>query len=543
MKNQTFKLLQDLEICNNELKAIEDHHNNVWVDIIKNEQTGKSKKAKFNSIKKRYPHLSKGCNQALLRFGMHLVQKYEQHQVTMEAARKFSGDWKMSLEELREEMVKILQRAYRKRRKDRIAQQNAVAECNAKRALQKAAAEETLRKEAAENRRKLAQAERQMARVREILRKRRVDEVRQKTREDIVKQQAAWAEADRRFWTINRRFVKTVWNNWYLQVTISKNKINKYRFFLTKIVKNWAHLAAQTSQKKKAVLLLQRIYRGKLEYRKVLEMKAKLVRAPLHRSLLSPPPPPPSNSSSLLVSQENSKGLVRGMLVRMRYRGMASAFDGWKIYRLRSKRINKLRAGAMGRGLAYRFDLWKYYMEIMAQIKYAAANCLAGFGRSVLAKTFVSRVKRERAAAALIQRIWRGKKGAQDYMSEQQRMLDNAIRCNRYLAQQAIKLKRETFYNVFVYPVKIKKGSWIVNRGLMLMCFKYGIKKYAHFSRLEKDKAYKLMNEKAVAVQSWWRAYLGLQRFRGAVRLKNQCIFLQSCVRRNQAITRIYFIR
>ena len=63
--------------------------------------------------RRRFPHLSGNTNSSLLRFGMHLVEKYKQHQITMEAARKFSGDWKMSLEEIREEQVKILQRAYR----------------------------------------------------------------------------------------------------------------------------------------------------------------------------------------------------------------------------------------------------------------------------------------------------------------------------------------------------------------------------------------------------------------------------------------------
>ena len=153
MKNHTVKLTQDLQICNNELQAIEDHHNNVWVDIITNEQKGKSKKAKFNAIKKRYPHLSKGCNQGLLRFGMHLVQKYEAHQVTLKAARMFSGDWKASLEEIREELVKVLQRAYRKRREARIAQRAAQGELNARRAIRKAAAEEELKKQEAERRR------------------------------------------------------------------------------------------------------------------------------------------------------------------------------------------------------------------------------------------------------------------------------------------------------------------------------------------------------------------------------------------------------
>lgn len=111
-----------------------------------------SSQAKFNNIKKKYPHLSKNTNTGLLRFGMHLVLKYNQHKVTVEAAKKFSGDWKMSLDEIREERVVVLQRAYRKRRKDKIAQMQAQAEMNARRAIQKAAAEEELRRQEAENR-------------------------------------------------------------------------------------------------------------------------------------------------------------------------------------------------------------------------------------------------------------------------------------------------------------------------------------------------------------------------------------------------------
>ena len=88
MKNQTFKLQGDLTIVEKELNGLEFHHDKVWEDIIVNEQTGKSKKAKFNSIKKRYPHLSQNTNAGLLRFGMHLVQKFKQHQITVEAARK-----------------------------------------------------------------------------------------------------------------------------------------------------------------------------------------------------------------------------------------------------------------------------------------------------------------------------------------------------------------------------------------------------------------------------------------------------------------------
>jgi len=355
-----------------------------------------------------------------------------------------------------------------------------------------------------------------MARVREIMRKRRIDEVRQKTREDIIKQQAAWAEADRRLWTINRRFIKTVWKNWALQIIISKNKINKYKFFLTKIIKNWGALAALTGAKKKSAMLLQRIYRGRLEYRKVLEMKAKFGK---------------------------SKGIVRGAMVRLRYRGMANAFDGWKIYWDRSKRITKLRSGALGRGVAHRFDMWKLFLVVMAEIKYAAADVVINFGRSVLAKTFCARVKRERLAASLIQRLWRGRQGMLDFQNEQQREWNNQMTCMRFLAKQRLKAKKETFYRIFVNPVRIKKGVMRVNWGLMKMVFKHGIKKYAHFSRLEKDKLYKLKTEKATFIQSWWQGYLGRQRFLGAVRLKKKCIFLQSCVRRNLALTRIYFIR
>ena len=53
MKNMTFKLQGDLSIVQKELAGIEFHHNKVWSDIIVNETQGKSKQAKFNSIKKR----------------------------------------------------------------------------------------------------------------------------------------------------------------------------------------------------------------------------------------------------------------------------------------------------------------------------------------------------------------------------------------------------------------------------------------------------------------------------------------------------------
>ena len=112
-----------------------------------------------------------------------------------------------------------------------------------------AAAKEEMRKAEAENRRKLAQAERQMARVREIIRKRRMKDVRHKERQNIVKQQAALAEADRRFWTMNRRFIRVVWNNWKLQVIISKNKINKFKFTLMKMISGWRRLATLTGEK------------------------------------------------------------------------------------------------------------------------------------------------------------------------------------------------------------------------------------------------------------------------------------------------------
>ena len=142
MKNQTFKLQGDLNIVEKELNGLEFHHNKVWDDIIINEQTGKSKKAKFNSIKKRYPHLSQNTNAGLLRFGMHLVQKFKQHQITVEAARKFSGNWRLSLDEIREERVKYIQRAYRKRREDRIAIAAAQRQADAKRAIALATAKE-----------------------------------------------------------------------------------------------------------------------------------------------------------------------------------------------------------------------------------------------------------------------------------------------------------------------------------------------------------------------------------------------------------------
>ncbi|GMI35570.1 hypothetical protein TrCOL_g828, partial [Triparma columacea] len=335
MKNQTFKLHGNLKICEKELEAIEFHHNKVWEDIILNEQQGKSKKAKFNNIKKKYPHLSKNTNTGLLRFGMHLVLKYNQHKVTVEAAKKFSGDWKMSLEEIREERVVVLQRAYRKRRKDKIAQMQAQAEMNARRAIQKAAAEEELRRQEAENRRKLAQAERQMARVREILRKRRIDEARIKERQSIVKQQAAFSEAERRNWNHNRKWVKRIWKEWNLQVQFTRNNILRHKLVLLRIVQQWKMVTEMSSVKRKAALLLQRIYRGKLEYRKVKDMKEKM-------------------------ALNNSK--AGAALMRLRYRGMAAAYDGWKLYWHRSKRIKRLRDGAMARGIVYRFDLWKKYV-------------------------------------------------------------------------------------------------------------------------------------------------------------------------------------
>ena len=421
----------------------------------------------------------------------------------------------MSLDELRNEMIVVLQRAYRKRRADKIAMSQAQAEIRARRAIQKAAAEEELRRQEAENRRKLAQAERQMARVREILRKRRMNEVRVKQRHTIVKQQAAFAEAERRFWTMNRRFIKTVWKNWTLQVHITKQKINKSKYFLLQMIQIWKQVTEVSSEKRRAALLLQRIYRGKLEYRKVLDMKKKL---------------------------ELNIGKAGAALVRLRYRGMAAAYDGWKIYWHRSKRIKRLRDGALARGIAYRFDMWKNFLEIMKEIKGAAAEVINRFSRSALAKVWVARLKVEMAAAEYIQRCWRGRSGKKNFAAMKQRAWDNEIKVATYRARKIREVKREMFYRILAEN-KVKKGLLRLNRSLLYITFKYGLKKNAHFAKINRDKEFKLKNEVANSIQSWWRGYLGRQTFLQAIRLREATVYLQACARRNLARTRIYIIR
>ena len=156
-----------------------------------------------------------------------------------------------------------------------------------------------------------------------------MNEVRQKERENIIKQQAAFAEAERRYWTFHRKFLKTVWNNWALQVHISKQKINKFKVTLLKIIKNWRVLAEASSVRKKSAIFLQRIYRGRLEMRKVSEMRRNI---------------------------EESGLKVKGALIRMRYKGLVAALEGWKLYTKRSTQMKKLRSGAMGRGKRYIFD-------------------------------------------------------------------------------------------------------------------------------------------------------------------------------------------
>ena len=94
------------------------------------------------------------------------------------------------------------------------------------------------------------------------------------------------------------------------------------------------------------------------------------------------------------MNSNNSK--AGAALRRLKYRGMALAYDGWKRYWRRSKRIKKLRDGAMARGITYRWDMWKKYVVIWKEIKDACANIINNFARSVLAKTWVQRVKRER---------------------------------------------------------------------------------------------------------------------------------------------------
>ena len=66
------------------------------------------------------------------------------------------------------------------------------------------------------------------------------------------------------------------------------------------------------------------------------------------------------------MALNNSK--AGSALMRLRYRGMAAAYDGWKLYWHRSKRIRRLRDGAMARGIVYRFDLWKKYV-VMTKVR------------------------------------------------------------------------------------------------------------------------------------------------------------------------------
>ena len=515
MKNQTVKLQQEVDIKQAEMDSIVNHQNSVWDDIITSEDSGKSRKAKFNEIKRRFPGLSNGVNKAIIRFGMHMVERYRQHQVSLEAAAKFSGDWKLSLEELRVEMAKVVQRAYRKRKKDREAKHQAMGEVNARKAIQRAAAEEEVKRQEAERRRKLAEAERQMARVRDIVRKRRVDEARQKERANIVRQQAAHAEAERRFWTFNRRFVRVVWNNWALQVHIAKQKINKFKITLMKILKNWRSLSEATSERKRSATFLQRIYRGRLEMRKVQKMRQQI--------------------------EEN--GLkVKGCLIRMRYRGLVAAYEGWKVYTHRSQRIKKLRDGALGRGKRFTFDRWIRFVEITAEIKHYAAVRIENFARASLAKMWVKRIKKEEWAANYIQTCWRGREGRLRFGAMRQRAWDCEIKATTYRARQIRKRKREVF-NCFLAEVKIKKALFLLNKRLLNKVFKVGLRNYAHISKMAKNEEFKRRNKLASIIQRVWRGYLGKERFMAAVRLKKAAIFAQACVRRQLTRTRFAIIQ
>lgn len=354
-----------------------------------------------------------------------------------------------------------------------------------------------------------------MARVREILRKRRIDEARIKERQSIVKQQAAFSEAERRNWNHNRKWVKRIWKEWNLQVQFTRNNILRHKLVLLRIVQQWKMVTEMSSVKRKAALLLQRIYRGKLEYRKVKDMKEKM-------------------------ALNNSK--AGAALMRLRYRGMAAAYDGWKLYWHRSKRIKRLRDGAMARGIVYRFDLWKKYVVMTKELKEICASIINKFGRTVLAKTWVARIRKERAAAELIQRLWRGRDGKKRFGAMKQRAWDNEIKVTTYRARKIRELKREVFFRI-IAENKVKKGLLRLNRSLLLITFKYGLKKYAHFAKINRDKEYKRRNDLANTIQSWWRGYLGRQSFLHTVKLHNTTIFLQACVRRNLARTRIYIIR
>ena len=309
---------------------------------------------------------------------------------------------------------------------------------------------------------------------------------------------------------MNRRFIQTVWNNWNLQVKMTKNRINRFKFTLMKIIAGWRMIAQETGKRKKAIVMLQRIYRGRLEKRKVDAMREKML---------------------------SNKSKARGALIRLKYRGMALAYDGWKAYWRRSKRIKKvsyirsplsesgsipntvnanslrssqLRDGALARGIVYRWDLWKKYVVMTKGLKSACASIINNFARSVLAKTWVARVRRERDAAAYIQRCWRGRAGKQRFAAMKQRAWDNEIRVMTYRARKIRELKREIFYRI-IAENKVKKGVLRIQWRLLYMTFKYGLKKYAHFAKLNRDKEYKIMNEMTNKIQSWWRGHLGRQ--------------------------------
>jgi hypothetical protein len=63
--------------------------------------------------------------------------------------------------------------------------------------------------------------------------------------------------------------MKRIWKEWNLQVQFTRNNILRHKLVLIRIVQQWKMVTEMSSQKRKAALLLQRIYRGKLEYRKV----------------------------------------------------------------------------------------------------------------------------------------------------------------------------------------------------------------------------------------------------------------------------------
>ena len=63
--------------------------------------------------------------------------------------------------------------------------------------------------------------------------------------------------------------MKRIWKEWNLQVQFTRNNILRHKLVLIRIVQQWKMVTEMSSQKRKAALLLQRIYSGKLEYRKV----------------------------------------------------------------------------------------------------------------------------------------------------------------------------------------------------------------------------------------------------------------------------------